>query len=172
MPEESGVRMFRDVQGDPDTASIPVIMITGAPSVDTATESLRIGAFDYIVKPIRQDALLRAVNVALKHKAVKEESEQCRLNFEAIFRSVNDGIITVDENMVVEDEVIKEKCDDEDPAFEKVRAFTSRAIGEGVSSTRSRPCRMAIQRSGRRFSAGVLRLIEGTTSSSSRSKSG
>ncbi len=29
MPEESGVRMFRDVQQDPETASIPVIMITG-----------------------------------------------------------------------------------------------------------------------------------------------
>jgi CheY-like chemotaxis protein len=29
MPEESGVRMFRDLQGDPDTAAIPVVMITG-----------------------------------------------------------------------------------------------------------------------------------------------
>ena len=81
--------------------NVPVIMITGAPSIDSAAESLRIGAFDYIVKPIRQDHLLRSVHIALKHKAVKEENEQCRLNFEAIFRSVNDGIITVDENMEV-----------------------------------------------------------------------
>jgi CheY-like chemotaxis protein len=29
MPEESGVRMFRDLQGDPDTSGIPVIIITG-----------------------------------------------------------------------------------------------------------------------------------------------
>lgn len=29
MPEESGVRMFRDLQEDPATAGIPVIMITG-----------------------------------------------------------------------------------------------------------------------------------------------
>ena len=29
MPEESGVRMFRDLQQDPATAGIPVIMITG-----------------------------------------------------------------------------------------------------------------------------------------------
>ena len=29
MPENSGVRMFRDLQGDPVTADIPVIMITG-----------------------------------------------------------------------------------------------------------------------------------------------
>lgn len=29
MPEESGVRMFRDLQQDPATADIPVVMITG-----------------------------------------------------------------------------------------------------------------------------------------------
>jgi DNA-binding response OmpR family regulator len=29
MPEESGVRMFRDLQEDPATAGIPVVMITG-----------------------------------------------------------------------------------------------------------------------------------------------
>ena len=29
MPEESGVRMFRDLQADPDTANIPVVIITG-----------------------------------------------------------------------------------------------------------------------------------------------
>ena len=29
MPEESGVRMFRDLQGDATTANIPVIIITG-----------------------------------------------------------------------------------------------------------------------------------------------
>ncbi|MCL4402240.1 MAG: response regulator [Acidobacteria bacterium] len=29
MPEETGVRMFRDLQGDPETCAIPVVMITG-----------------------------------------------------------------------------------------------------------------------------------------------
>ena len=29
MPEESGVRMFRDLQGDPATSDIPVVIITG-----------------------------------------------------------------------------------------------------------------------------------------------
>ena len=99
LPGRSGIDLLK--AATEIAPGVPVVMITGAPSVDSATESLRIGAFDYIVKPIRQDALLRAVNVALKHKAVKEESEQCRLNFEAIFRSVNDGLITVDETMAI-----------------------------------------------------------------------
>ena len=99
LPDRSGIDLLKAAKEI--VPSVPVIMITGAPSVDTATESLRIGAFDYIVKPIRQDSLMRSVSIALKHKAVKDENEQCRLNFEAIFRSVNDGIITVDESMVV-----------------------------------------------------------------------
>ena len=99
LPDRSGIDLLKAAREvDPN---VPVIMITGAPSVDTATESLRIGAFDYIVKPIRQEFLMRSVHIALKHKAVRDENEQCRLNFEAIFRSVNDGIITVDENMEV-----------------------------------------------------------------------
>ena len=99
LPGKTGIDLLKAAREI--VPGVPVIMITGAPSVDTATESLRIGAFDYIVKPIRQESLMRSVNIALKHKAVKDESEQCRLNFEAIFRSVNDGIITVDENMEV-----------------------------------------------------------------------
>jgi two-component system response regulator HydG len=79
----------------------PVVMITGAPSIETATESLRIGALDYVIKPIRQDTLLRVTTVALKHRAIAEEKESCRLNFEAIFRSVKDGIITVDDTMSI-----------------------------------------------------------------------
>jgi len=81
--------------------NIPVIMITGVPSIETATESLRHGAFDYIIKPVRQDALKRSVSVALKHTAITEEKEKCRLNFEGIFRSVKDGIVTVDRDMNV-----------------------------------------------------------------------
>lgn len=81
--------------------NIPVIMITGVPSIETATESLRHGAFDYITKPVRQDALKRSVSVALKHTAITEEKEKCRLNFEGIFRSVKDGIVTVDRDMNV-----------------------------------------------------------------------
>ena len=79
----------------------PVVMITGVPSIETATESLRIGALDYIIKPIRQDTLLRVTTVALKHRAIAAEKESCRLNFEAIFRSVKDGIITVDKTLTI-----------------------------------------------------------------------
>jgi len=79
----------------------PVIIITGYPEIATAAEAVRLGAFDYVPKPVKQDDILRLANVALQHKALIEEKEDLRHNLEAIFRSVKDGIISVDKDMNV-----------------------------------------------------------------------
>ena len=51
------------------------IMISGAPNVETAAEAVRLGAFDYIPKPVTEQALLRAIGAALRYKAVNDEKE-------------------------------------------------------------------------------------------------
>ena len=99
MEDKTGIDLLKAARSLRPTT--PVVMITGVPSIETATESLRIGALDYIIKPIRQDTLLRVTTVALKHRALAEERESCRLNFEAIFRSVKDGIITIENAMII-----------------------------------------------------------------------
>ncbi|MDT8442668.1 MAG: sigma 54-interacting transcriptional regulator [Desulfuromonadales bacterium] len=78
-------------------ANCPVVMITGAPDVTTAAEAVRQGAFDYIPKPIRQDTLLRVAKMALKHKTVVDQREQYRAHLSAMFDSVRDGLLLVDE---------------------------------------------------------------------------
>ncbi|HWR98735.1 MAG TPA: response regulator, partial [Candidatus Methanoperedens sp.] len=77
----------------------PVIMITGAPASDTATEVLRRGAFDSIVKPVRQDTLLRACRFALEHGTLLQERESCRAHLEAIFKGLRDLVVMVDDRM-------------------------------------------------------------------------
>lgn len=79
--------------------SCPVIMVTGDPGVETAADSIRLGAFDYISKPINQETLLHVARTALKYKIVHEEKERYRINLEAIFRSVKDAIVTVDKDL-------------------------------------------------------------------------
>lgn len=78
-----------------------VVIVTGAPSVETASDSLRLGAFDYLVKPVDREALLQSADVALRHKAVRDGVERYRMNLEAIFQSLEDGIVTVDQSMNV-----------------------------------------------------------------------
>ncbi len=79
----------------------PVIMITGQPSIDTAADSVRLGAFDYLPKPVLQQTLLRVTNIALAHNSLVLEKENYRNHLDAIFGSVMDAIITVDNKMCV-----------------------------------------------------------------------
>ncbi|HSO23022.1 MAG TPA: sigma 54-interacting transcriptional regulator [Chondromyces sp.] len=96
---KSGIDLLRDSKKLSQKSDF--IVITGAPSVETAANAVRLGAFDYIVKPIRHGDLMRITDKALGHRALRHAEESYRLNLEAIFRSVRDAIITVDEEMTV-----------------------------------------------------------------------
>lgn len=86
----------------------PVVMITGFPNLESASEAVRLGAFDYISKPVNKETLLRFVRQALKHWqlamekiALQRENEKFRRYLEVIFGSVSDAIITVNEKMEI-----------------------------------------------------------------------
>ena len=48
-----------------DFPEIPVIMITGANDVETAVKCMKLGAFDYMVKPVERSRLIGGVKRAL-----------------------------------------------------------------------------------------------------------
>jgi diguanylate cyclase (GGDEF)-like protein len=65
MPGMDGVELVREIKTMiPD---LPVLVITGHSSVQTAVESVRAGAFDYIEKPVGLDALQMRVERALEY---------------------------------------------------------------------------------------------------------
>jgi PAS domain S-box-containing protein len=99
LEDGTGIEILREIKAKGLTC--PVIMVTGDPGVETAADSIRLGAFDYISKPINQESLLHVARTALKYKAVHEEKEKYRTNLEAIFRSVKDAIITVDKDLTL-----------------------------------------------------------------------
>jgi len=93
----SGIDFLKTIRsGDNDA---PVVMITGSPDVETASEAVRFGAFDYIPKPIRQETLLRVARMALRHRELVIQKEAYRRNLDAIFCTVKDGIVLVDEDL-------------------------------------------------------------------------
>jgi len=81
----------------------PMVMVTGYPNINTATEAVELGAFAYLSKPVKKDDLLRTARMALQQynlwkEAVKlqQEKERYQQYLETIFRSVRDIILTVD----------------------------------------------------------------------------
>lgn len=84
----------------------PVVMITGFPNLDSASEAVRYGAFDYIAKPVNKEKLLKIVSQALKYRELELEKQELirknetyRYYLEAIFSSVRDAIIAVDHDL-------------------------------------------------------------------------
>lgn len=96
---ESGIDLLREIKER--GLKCPVIMITGAPSVESASEAVRLGAFDYITKPLNMEEILKVTAVALRHKELLERYESTRKNLEAIFSTVKDAILMVDSEMRV-----------------------------------------------------------------------
>lgn len=86
----------------------PVVMVTGYPNIKSASEAVRLGAFDYLAKPVKKEDLLRTARMALQQysllkakESLEKEKDNYRHTLEAIFRSVQDIIITVDPDMEV-----------------------------------------------------------------------
>jgi DNA-binding NtrC family response regulator len=53
-----------------------VIMLTGHATVETAIEGMKLGAFDYLMKPTEIDELVEKITQAQKRKAEQEERIQ------------------------------------------------------------------------------------------------
>ncbi len=65
MPDTDGITLLREWSGDPKKRC-PVVMMSGHGTVDTAVEATRLGAFDFIEKPLSLAKLLRTVERALE----------------------------------------------------------------------------------------------------------
>jgi len=81
LPDGNGMDLFNDIEA---RATTEIVLITGHASVETAVEALRLGAADYLTKPInfrRLKALLSRVprTVDLKKEIGELRNELCRL---------------------------------------------------------------------------------------------
>jgi two-component system, NtrC family, response regulator HydG len=91
---ESGIDLFRAIKER--HLLCPLVLITGYPTLETAAEAVRLGAFDYLPKPVPKETLLPVTRLALMQKNLMDTKEQYRSNLEAIFNTVKDAILLVD----------------------------------------------------------------------------
>ncbi|GAB4258237.1 MAG: sigma-54 dependent transcriptional regulator [Deferrisomatales bacterium] len=61
-----------------DHPGVPVLVLTAYATVESALEAMRLGAFDYLTKPFRNEQLLLAVEKALAHRRLHVENEALR----------------------------------------------------------------------------------------------
>jgi CheY-like chemotaxis protein len=61
MPDMTGLEVIQRIKSEPSMASVPVIMVTGKAERDVVVDSARLGAADFIVKPVERQTLLEKI---------------------------------------------------------------------------------------------------------------
>ncbi|RIX48359.1 MAG: sigma-54-dependent Fis family transcriptional regulator [Rhodocyclales bacterium GT-UBC] len=83
MPDTDGISLLKEWHAG-GLLNMPVVMMSGHGTIDTAVEATRFGAFDFLEKPIALQKLLSSVQKALKHDAPPQRPP---LTLEAFSRS-------------------------------------------------------------------------------------
>ena len=76
MPGMDGIELLSEMKSI--ISDTPVIMISGHGNVETAVEALKLGAYDFIEKPLDLNRLLVTVRNALDRKSLVEETKSLR----------------------------------------------------------------------------------------------
>jgi len=76
LPGASGMDILKaSIQKDPE---IPVILVTAFGTVENAVEAMKIGAFDYLVKPVKIKELKMVLERAFQFRALRRENKELR----------------------------------------------------------------------------------------------
>jgi DNA-binding response OmpR family regulator len=65
MPRMSGITVLHEIRGNPETADLPVIMLTGRSDPAAAVEALAAGADDHVAKPFAFEVLAARIERTL-----------------------------------------------------------------------------------------------------------
>ena len=78
MPDIDGISLLKEWAENDDTGNFPVIMMSGHGSVETAVEATRLGAYDFLEKPLSLAKLLLTVEHALQAYKLDKENQGMR----------------------------------------------------------------------------------------------
>lgn len=102
MPRKDGIEVMTTIhEHNPD---IPMVVISGAGNTQDVIESLRMGAKDYITKPIIDLAMIRHVivkaletkHLILENRQYRKQLEKSEARYRTITQQIAEGVFTVD----------------------------------------------------------------------------
>jgi DNA-binding NtrC family response regulator len=76
LPNMDGLQFLAQIRRQ--NAQVPVVMMTAYGSVETAVESMKAGATDFLLKPFSLDHLMQVVGKALEVRALREENRKLK----------------------------------------------------------------------------------------------
>ena len=81
--ETTGLDLQKKLTGE---SALPIVFVTGFGDIATTVKAMRAGASEFLLKPIEEEELLRAINVAMRQAeaqwAIRQANRQLRANYE------------------------------------------------------------------------------------------
>lgn len=78
MPEMDGIEFLTALKSGDEPLDTPIVMISGHGDVETAVQALKLGAYDFLLKPLDLNRILITTKNALESKNLKQETKQLR----------------------------------------------------------------------------------------------
>src|SRR5499425_969043 len=72
-----GIEILKQLRAE--MPAVPVVMISGHGTIETAVEAIKLGAYDFLEKPFKSDRLLLVVERAIEAAQLRRENEELRL---------------------------------------------------------------------------------------------
>ena len=85
MPKKNGFEVVEAIKSNPETANIPIIMLTAQSDIDSRVHGLGLGAEDYVSKPFSPKELLARIDARLRSKAESDNLRKQRQELRKIF---------------------------------------------------------------------------------------
>ncbi|MGD8537144.1 MAG: sigma-54 dependent transcriptional regulator [Candidatus Aminicenantes bacterium] len=86
LPEMNGIEVLENIKSSEDNAQ--VIIITAHGSIDMAVKATKLGAFDFLEKPLSLEKVVLTTKNALKQKELEEENIQFRERIRAKYKLI------------------------------------------------------------------------------------
>jgi two-component system nitrogen regulation response regulator NtrX len=76
-----------------DHPSVPVVMMSGHGTIETAVQAIKLGAYDFIEKPFKADRLILMVKRAIEAAKLKRENEELRIRAGATYELIGQSSV-------------------------------------------------------------------------------
>jgi putative two-component system response regulator len=87
LPDVCGLGVVTQLKGNPSTATMPIVMISGHGQLQDRVQALELGVDDFLTKPVEKTELAARVKSLLKVKAYNDHMEEYRGRLELDVRS-------------------------------------------------------------------------------------
>jgi len=87
LPDEDGIAMLQKVKAF--DSSIPVVLMTAYGTVENAVEAMKLGAYDYLLKPVKMKEMVVTVQKALSYRNLLTENIRLKRELEGIYNFKN-----------------------------------------------------------------------------------